>query len=84
MIVSATYICPVRGLAGLEHVGLLDSRLEPKEHVEAWFRDLLSCQSGEEIDDFIDISLYEYLTNPDMHLPRLWEHFKESCGIVPL
>jgi len=30
------------------------------------------------MDDFIDIGQEEYLRNPQMHLPRLWEHFRES------
>ena len=64
---------------GLEHVGLLDNHMEPKEHVEIWFRELLSSRPGEKTEDFIDISLDEYLTDPVTHLPRLWEHFKESC-----
>lgn len=65
---------------GLEHVGLLDNRMEPKDYVETWFRELLFSQPGERIEDFIDISLNQYLTDPNMHLPRLWEHFKEACG----
>ncbi|MBN1833751.1 MAG: hypothetical protein JW896_16735 [Deltaproteobacteria bacterium] len=65
---------------GLEHVGLLDNRMEPKDHVETWFRELLSSRPEEKTEDFIDISLDEYLTDPVTHLPRLWEHFKESCG----
>jgi len=69
--------------SGLDRVGLLDHGMEPKEHVETWLGELLSCGPGEKIEDFIDISLDEYLTNPDMHLPRLWEHFQESCGYNP-
>lgn len=78
MMISATYICPIRGLAELEHIGLLDRHLEPKEHVEAWLGALLSTELGEKIEDFIDISRDEYFANPNMHLTRLWEHFKES------
>jgi hypothetical protein len=65
---------------GLEHVGLLDNRMEPKDHIDTWFRELLSSSSEERIEDLIDISQDEYLVNPDMQLPRMWEHFKESCG----
>ncbi len=65
---------------GLEHVGLLDDHMEPKDHVETWFRELLSSRPGEKTEGFIDINLDEYLTDPVTHLPRLWEHFKESCG----
>jgi len=68
---------------GLEHVGLLNNRMEPKDHVETWFRELLSSRPGEKIEDFIDISSDEYLNDPVVHLPRLWEHFKESCGVYP-
>jgi len=68
---------------GLEHVGLLDNHMEPKFHVETWITELLSSQPGKRIEDFIDMSLDEYLKGPNMHLPRLWEHFKESCGYTP-
>jgi hypothetical protein len=69
--------------SGLEHIGLLDRHLKPKEHVEAWLGALLSSEPGEKIEGFIDISCDEYFTNPNMHLSRLWEHFKESCGYDP-
>jgi hypothetical protein len=69
--------------SGLDHIGLLDRHLEPKEHVEGWLGALHSSEPRRKIEDFIDVSRDEYFKNPNMHLFRLWEHFKESCGYHP-
>jgi hypothetical protein len=63
---------------GLERIGLIDHGLEPKEQVEAWFKETVSIEPKDEINDFIDISRDEYLDDPRTHLPRLWDHFQET------
>jgi hypothetical protein len=60
----------------LSQVGLLDCRLDPKPWVEEWIRQLRSTKRKQGGDDFIDLSLEEYLGNPSVHLTRLWNHFK--------
>jgi hypothetical protein len=65
----------------LRHVGLLDQHMEPKEHVEVWLSEMRKTTTHGQNDDFIDISLEEYLANPDGHIGRLWDHFRDwSCG----
>jgi hypothetical protein len=66
--VSATYICPFRGLY----------TLEPEEHIETWIREIIDAQSRESNHSFIDLSRYEYAKYPQLHLPRIWEHFRET------
>jgi len=63
---------------GLERIGLLDRGLEPKEQVETWLKEIRSGKPRDGIKDFIDISKEEYLDDPHTHLPRLWDHFRES------
>jgi hypothetical protein len=63
---------------GLEQAGLLDARLDPKEHSEAWINVLRSTQTRKTDLDFIDIGEDEYLSAPRTHLPRLWQHYRES------
>ena len=60
----------------LAGVGLLDCGLEPKPWVEEWIRQIRGTKPKQEREDFIDLSLEEYLGNPSMHLNRLWNHFK--------
>jgi hypothetical protein len=60
----------------LSQVGLLDCRLEPKPWVEEWVRQLRGTKPKQGGDDFIDLSVKEYVDNPSMHLTRLWNHFK--------
>lgn len=62
---------------GLERVGLIDQGLEPKEHVETWLKQIRSGKPKDGVNDFIDISKQEYLDDPQTHLPRLWDHFRE-------
>lgn len=64
--------------SGLERIGLLDQNLEPKEQVEACLNAIRSGQPGDAINDFIDISAKEYMSDPHTHLSRLWQHFRES------
>ena len=62
----------------LERIGILDYRAKPKEHVETCFKELCSRELREKMDDFIDISSEEYMADPQTHLPRLCDHFRES------
>jgi hypothetical protein len=61
---------------GLSQVGLLDSSLEPKPWVEEWVGQLRRTKPKQGREDFIDLSLEEYLIDPPKHLTRLWNHFK--------
>ena len=61
----------------LERTGLLDQWVEPKENVEDWLNGVHSIQPDEAINDFIDISVEEYLDDPQTHFRRLWDHFLE-------
>ena len=63
---------------GLEQVGLLNHGLEPKEWVEPLLKEILTTKTRREVNGFIDLSLEEYLANPQTHLSRLWDHFRES------
>jgi hypothetical protein len=63
---------------GLERVGFLDSRLEPKEGSESWVEVLRSTDPRKADLDYIDIDKDEYLSNPRTHLSRLWQHYRES------
>jgi len=62
----------------LERIGILDYGAKPKEHVETYFKELCSLELREKMDDFIDISSEEYMADPQTHLPRLCDHFRES------
>jgi hypothetical protein len=62
---------------GLERCGLLDSHLVPKPWVEEWIREVQRQEPRTNPDDFIDVSREEYLEEPEMHLRRLWSHFRE-------
>ncbi len=64
--------------AGLDRTGLLDSNLEPAEGAEEWLRIARAAEPGGGVPDFIDIGREEYLSDPSMHLVRLWDHFLES------
>jgi hypothetical protein len=61
----------------LRHIGLLDQHLEPKDHVEMLQSELSVTDPQDHNDDFIDISVKEYLADPRNHLRRLWGHFQE-------
>jgi len=63
---------------GSEQAGILDHRLEPREHVESWVRELRSIAESEVRLDFIDVDQEEYISDPVRQLPRLWQHFQES------
>jgi hypothetical protein len=63
--------------AGLQRAGLLDQWGEPKENVEDWLTAVHPIKPGEGIHDFIDISVEEYLDDPQAHFNRLWNHFRE-------
>ncbi|MEW6669157.1 MAG: hypothetical protein AB1512_28430 [Thermodesulfobacteriota bacterium] len=63
---------------GLAEGGLLDPRLDPKEHSEEWVGVLRSTEPRKANLDFIDIGEDEYLSDPRTHLPRFWQHYRES------
>ena len=61
----------------LGKIGLFDWGLEPKAHTEAWVGGISHAQPSEDSTNFIDLSIDEYSLDPHMHLPRLWEHFRD-------
>lgn len=65
---------------GLGGVGLLDSRMDPKEHVESWFKAIHKAAPDQGPLDFFDIEREEYLKDPPTHFTRLWSHFRESIS----
>jgi hypothetical protein len=64
--------------SGLEGLSLLDQGMEPKEGVETWLENIEALEPRDDAYDFIDITKEEYLEDPPSHLPRLWNHFRES------
>ena len=62
--------------SGLGRLGILDEGLEPKEHVATWLNAIGSISQKDGVDDFIDINVEEYLADPQIHLLRLWDHFR--------
>ena len=66
----------------LERIGLLDHHLEPKEDIEIWQKAFIARGPKKKTHDFIDIGEEEYLGDPHTHLPRLWEHFRESNSLL--
>ena len=63
---------------GLEQVGLLDHGLEPKDWMESLVKEIRTTETKQDANDFIDLSPEEYLVDPQIHLFRLWQHFRES------
>ena len=63
--------------AGLENCGLLSSELEPKNFAESWIQQARSGMPDEDVSDFIDIAMDDYLDDPSGHFVRLWDHFRE-------
>jgi hypothetical protein len=62
----------------LKYVSLLDSNLEPKQYVETLLKEVRQVKPKELSHLFIDISREEYSADPQTHLQRLWDHFRES------
>jgi len=81
MLVSAKYVCPLKGLAELETPELgrlrLAAELEPKEHVEVFIQQLTAATPNKDCFGYIEISKDDYSSDPAMHFPRLWDHFRE-------
>jgi hypothetical protein len=65
--------------AGLDRTGLLDAGLEPVEGAEERLKVAAAASAPDrETPGFIDIGRDEYLSDPPMHIVRLWDHFLES------
>ena len=62
---------------GLNRTALLDQGMDPKEWVEPWLGELRAAKPTNDPTDFIDLDREEYLTDPHLHLSRLWKHFRE-------
>lgn len=65
---------------GLGERGLLDQGADPKGGVETLIREMGMRPEKGPIADFIDIDPREYLTDPETHLYRLWEHFQGATA----
>jgi hypothetical protein len=65
---------------GLEKTGLLDQGGDPKEGAETLIREIRSSPQKTNPTEFIDIDQKEYLSDPETHLRRLWDHFREATG----
>lgn len=64
---------------GLDRTGLFGPDLEPARGAEAWLRAARAAEPGRgKTGDFVDIGREEYLSDPPMHLVRLWGHFLDS------
>jgi hypothetical protein len=61
----------------LSLIGLMDRGLEPKEKTEALIHHMAATTPKEDCVGFIDVSKDEYGSDPEMHFPRLWDHFRE-------
>ena len=62
----------------LGKVGLLDRALEPKGYADTWLGEKGNSRPDKDAFDFIDIGHEEYCLDPQIHLPRLWDHFRDS------
>jgi hypothetical protein len=62
----------------LGRAGLLNYQLDPKPWSEACIKDMKNSGTNEKAYDFIDVSRDEYAENPEMHVLRLWDHFKST------
>ena len=58
-------------------MGVIDRQLEPKEHVEFIIRQFAATTSKKDCFGYIDISKDDYGADPEMHFPRLWNHFRD-------
>jgi hypothetical protein len=65
---------------GPEKTGLLDQGGDPKEGVETLIREIRSDPQRSRVTEFIDIDQKAYLEDPETHLRRLWDHFREATG----
>ena len=59
-------------------MGLLDENLEPKEWALSILRGLKGRSENRNTFDFIDLDKEEYLNAPEIHFPRLWDHFRDA------
>ena len=62
---------------GLHRTGLLDWGYEPRSQAEPLIKTLDSGSGSAGTNDFIDLSPDEYRNDPETHLTRLWNHFRE-------
>jgi hypothetical protein len=65
---------------GLGRRGLLDQGADPKGGVETLIRGMGARPEKGPITGFIDIDREAYLADPETHLYRLWEHFREATA----
>jgi hypothetical protein len=68
---------PWRQKPGLGQAGLLDWGLEPKDSTQGWIEQIFKEGSGRRTLEFIDVSREEYREDPETHLTRLWDHFRQ-------
>jgi hypothetical protein len=68
---------PWRQRPGLGQAGLLDWGLEPKGETRTWIEQIFKDESHGRILEFIDVSRDEYKEDPEAHLTRLWDHFRQ-------
>ena len=61
----------------LTRMGVIDRQLEPKEHVESMIRQFAATRPKKDCFGYIDISKDDYGADPEMHFPRLWNHFRD-------
>ena len=59
-------------------MGILDRSADPKEFAETWIKRLKGASIGDALPGFIDLGVDEYMNDPEMHLRRLWDHFREN------
>lgn len=65
---------------GLSKLGLFHPDLEPRRHAEEWIGTARKTEPGGRSLDFIDLGREEYLSDPSMHIARMWDHFQESTS----
>lgn len=58
-------------------VGLLTAGMDPKDWAADWMGELRAAEPKNSPADFIDLSPEEYLSDPHLHLSRLWGRFRD-------
>ena len=65
---------------GLDRAALCDSRFEPRDWAESTVEAARSGQPKSGAVDFIDLDRADFREKPEIHLPRLWNHFMEKIS----